>query len=125
MVDPTSRNFMSAQDIMVEDRQKYWVVDKRDPNGNVCKYYTLCKTYQTHEHIGYKSKSVRRERRRDPPAWMSVEDVEERKKEEATTVAEEDFDKALLEKKDGKNIGDDEKTIAKALLEVLQQRSMP
>ena len=39
---------------------------------------------------------------------MSVEDVEDWKKEEAKTVAEEDFHKALLEKKDGKDIGDDD-----------------
>ena len=81
----------------------------------MCKYCTLCKSYLTHEHIGYKSKSVHRERRRDPTAYMSVEDVEEWKKEEAKTVAEEDFDKALLEKKDAKAfLEDDDETHPKS-----------
>ena len=58
-----AQDFMSAPDIMAEDIQKYWVVKKRDPNGFMCKSCTLCKRYPIHGHIGYKSKSVHRERR--------------------------------------------------------------
>ena len=92
--------YPSAINIMEADKDKFWVQNKRDPNGYTAPFCLLCKKYMTHEHIGYGPKSTHRTRRQDASQYFTQAKLEEWKQEEAQRMKQENEDQEEARKKD-------------------------
>ena len=85
---------------MEADKDKFWVQPKQDGNGFTSRYCLICKKHMTYEHIGYTAKSQHRTRRLDANHYVTPEEVEEWKREEAIRIKNEDEQQAEAKKKD-------------------------
>ena len=85
---------------MDADKDKFWVVPKRDGNGFTSPHSLICKKHMTNEHIGYIAKSPHGTRRLDANHYVTPEEVEEWKREEAIRIKHEDEQHAEAKKKD-------------------------
>ena len=85
-----AQGFSSAEDIMIEDDKKYFVVDKRNKHGYTDKFCLLCSKFMTFEHIRHRPKTQHRDRRIHPEDYITEAVAEQWKKREAEALEEED-----------------------------------